>query len=112
MSGILTQPPVVLGHRLLIAGRNCIGFPGARIGRGFIALQLELQLVDGAEQLTVHLLHHRRIAGEAAGIEALHLPLQVGHILRGLGIVVDHLAELVQIAHPLLDGALGVRGIA
>jgi hypothetical protein len=60
----------------------------------------------------MHLLHHRRIAWEAAGIELLHLSRQLLHFFRGLRIALYHLPELVQFAHSLLIGALRIGGIA
>jgi hypothetical protein len=60
----------------------------------------------------MHLLHHRRIAWEAAGIELLHLPRQLLHFFCGLRIALYHLPKLVQLANALLIGALGIGGIA
>ena len=60
----------------------------------------------------MHLLHHRRISREAAGIKALHLAREFLHLFCSLWIVLDHLPETVQRSHTLLICALGVGGIA
>jgi hypothetical protein len=60
----------------------------------------------------MHLLDHRRIARKTAVVELLHLPRQVLHVFRGLRIALHHLLKLVQLAHALLIGALGIGGIA
>ena len=60
----------------------------------------------------MHLLHHRRIARKPAGIELLHLSGQFLHVFRSLRIALHHLFELIQLAHALLIGALGIGGIA
>ena len=75
-------------------------------------MQLKFDAIYRAEYLAVHLLHHRWIAREAAGIELLHLPCQLLHFFCGLRITLYHLPELVQFAYTLLIRALRISRIA
>ena len=75
-------------------------------------MQLKFNAIDRAQHLTMHLLHHCRISREAAGIELLHLTCQFLHFFRRLGIALNHLPQLVQLAYSLLICALGIGRIA
>src|SRR5580698_10362581 len=60
----------------------------------------------------MHLLHHIRIAREAAWVELLHLLRQLTHFFRSLGIALHHLAKLIQLTQALFIGALIISWIA
>ena len=92
---VFAQTSVVLGDGFLIFRRNSVGLPGTCLAQRTIATQQKFQPVDGAEQVTLHPLDHRRIARETARIEVLHLPRQLRHLFRGLRIVLNQLLEPV-----------------
>src|SRR5438270_4389239 len=106
-SRILTESPIVPSHGILISGRNSIRLARARFGSA-VTLQLQFDAIDRAEHLPVHLFYHRRIAWKPAGIELLHLPRQFLHLFHRLLIALNHLPQLVQLAHALLIGPLRI----
>ena len=113
LSLVLAQLPVILGHRFLVALRHCLGLSGARCeSRRGAALYLKFQAVDGVENLLVHALDNRRIAGEAARIKTLHLPREFLRLFGRLWIAFDHLAKLVQFPHLLLERSFGIYVVA
>src|ERR1700691_815575 len=73
--GILAQAAEIIGHGVLIARGH-----GLRVGAMHLtgllgvgrAAQLKLELVHVSEDTIVQLLDHGGIAGETAGIQALH----------------------------------------
>ncbi len=75
-------------------------------------MELEFDSIERTEHLAMHLLDHSGIAKETVGIELLHLAGEFLDSLCCLRIVMDHLAEMVEFAHSLLERALGVSGIA
>src|SRR5215472_2444400 len=110
--GVLAQTPVVIGDGFLIFRRDGGGLPSAGSARSALAAKHKFQLVHRAKQFALHALHHRGVARETARIELLHSPRQVGHFFRGLRIVLDHVAQLVQVSHPLLKSTLRIVPIA
>jgi hypothetical protein len=71
-----------------------------------LAAQLQFELVHVGEHLGMELLDERRVPGEAARIEALHLLNEFLNLLGRLRIVAHGLAKLIQIAQCVIIGAL------
>jgi hypothetical protein len=110
-SGILAQPPIVIGNRILISGWYLVGVAGPRLGRDAIVLQLEFEPVHRAEDLPVHLFDHLGVAAKTAWIELLHLSGQLCDIFRSLWISGYHLPQLIQLTHTVPVAVFGVGGV-
>ena len=101
----------VVGDGLLVAGGHGVGIGAADLTGPLavlIAAQLELERVEPAQQPLVELLDHRRVAGEAAKIQVLHLADQFLDLPLHLGIARGLSAKLVQFVQALLNGLLGI----
>jgi hypothetical protein len=110
----LAESAIVLGDRVLVAMRHCGRRGRARLAclwSVWIALKLQLELVDVVQDLRVQLFDHRRIAREPRWVELLHLLLEIIDLFLSGGIALGGLAKLAQFTHTLLDEALHIRRV-
>lgn len=73
--------------------------------------QLQFERVHFADELLVHLLDQRRIAGETARIESAHLLYQLLQLRLSLGTILNDCADSVEKIQSLVDVALGIRWV-
>jgi hypothetical protein len=76
-----------------------------------LAPQLQFERVHAADELLVHLLDKRGIAGETAGIEVTHLVDEGLQLLLRLGTILHGWTHLVERGQRLVDLALRIGGI-
>jgi hypothetical protein len=101
----------IVRNRLFISRWDRGFFGGTHLARRLvvgIVAQLELQFVDAAKHLSVELLHHRRIAGEPAWIQPLHLLSQLLNFLERRRIILGQMVKLVQLRQALAVSAFRV----
>src|SRR5579864_22134 len=106
---VLAQPAVILGDGFLVALRHCFRVAAAHLAGIFVvqlAAQLQFQLIHVGEHLGMQLLDERRIAREAARIEAFHFLNEFLDLLGHLRVFAHGLAKLIQIAQAIIVGAL------
>ena len=106
---VLAEAAVILGDGFLVALRDRFRVAAADLAGILVvelAAQLQFQLVHVGEHLGMKLLDERRIAREAARVEAFHFLNEFLDLLGHLRIFAYGLAKLIQIAQRVLIGAL------
>lgn len=108
----IAEAAIIVGDCVLIAGRHIYRSARAnlRLAAVTFAAQLQLEIIDFRQDLSVELFEQRRIAWEAAGIEALHFGFEPLHLAGDFRIALNILAQLIERVDGLLEGALRIVG--